>query len=292
MKNFLLLLLLTYFANANIDFKVDYPQTEKISANSEIEMMITAEWVQGDETYLIFKPSLPGILGLSISEHISFGETLTSNSQTLQRIIHLYKFSITNNPGELVESGNIFVDYRNAKHEEIQHKQLAGFSFEVDSSDHNILTISVSIILVLVIFFVIISRKKNFFNKKTQKYSGLIIETEFLKKLNEIKRLSLEGNLSLYFQELEILLREYFRQKYNIGSLEDWKTNSNSSTGPDKKTLIVIMDLLKLCRDVRYAGTIPNTYDQKRTFNFLKNLFTKNLPRQALKNDELYLKND
>ncbi len=284
------LFMFAYLANGDISFKLESSCEEAVPKNLQVEMMVTAEWPQGEETYVVFKPTLPGILGLSISEENSFGDTLTLNSQIVQRVIHLYKFSITNAPGEIAETGNIFIDYRNAAEKEIQHKQLSGFSFKVTSPEHNFLlilclAIFTTIILGLLIIF-LIKRKK----KVTQKKLGPVIETKFLEKLNSIKRLRLEGNIPLYFQELEILLRDYFRKKYNIGSLEDWKPTSNSSAGPDKRTLLIIIDLLKLSRDVRYAGTIPNTHDQERIFDFLKKTFTKNLPRQSLKEDELYLK--
>ena len=284
------LFIFAYLANADISFKLESSCGENVPRNLPVEMMVTAEWPQGEETYVIFKPTLPGISGLSISEEISFGETLTLNSQVIQRVIHLYKFSITNAPGEIAESGNVFVDYRNAASEEIQHKQLSGFSFKVASPEHNSLVIvSFSILSAIVIgalIIFVIKRKK----KVTKENLLPVIETEFLEKLNSIKRLRSEGNIPLYFQELETLLRNYFRKKYNIGSLEDWNPGSNSSAGPDKRTLSVIIDLLRLSRDVRYAGTIPNAHDQERIFNFLKKIFTKNLPRQSLKDNELYLK--
>ncbi len=281
------LLIFAYLANGDISFKLDSSCGESVPGNLQVEMMVTAEWPQGEETYVIFKPTLPGISGLSISEEISFGETLTLNSQIIQRVIHLYKFSITNAPGEIAETGNVFVDYRNAAEEEIQHKQLSGFSFKVTSPEHNffvIIVFGIIGILVLIVIFVI-KRKK----KVTKENLAPVIEIGFLEKLNSIKRLRLEGNIPFYFQELEILLRDYFRKKYNIGSLEDWVPSSNSSVGPDNRTLSVIIDLLKLSRDVRYAGTIPNTHDQERIFDFLKKIFTKNLPRQSLK-EELYLR--
>ena len=123
-----------------------------------------------------------------------------------------------------------------------------------------------------------------------KKITGPVIENKFLDKLNSIKRIKLEGNIPLYFQESENLLRDYFRKKYNIGSLEDWKATSNSSVGPDSRTLSVILDLLKLSRDVRYAGMNPNSHDKDRIYEFLKKTFTKNLPHQTLKEEELYLK--
>ena len=100
-------------------------------------MTVTAEWPQGEDTYVIFKPTMPGVSGLSVSEPISFGETLTLNSQIIQRVIYLYKFSVTNNPNETAETGNIFVDYRNASGEEIQHKQISGISFDVSKPKSN-----------------------------------------------------------------------------------------------------------------------------------------------------------
>ena len=282
------LLIFAYLANGDINFKLESSCEESVPKNLQVEMMVTAEWPQGKETYVVFKPTLPGISGLSISEEISFGETLTLNSQIVQRVIHLYKFSITNSPGEIAETGNVFVDYRNAAEEEIQHKQLSGFSFKVTSPEHNFFVIIVfGFIGILGLIIIWIFKRKK---KVTKEDLGHLIETDFLEKLNNIKRLRLEGNIPLYFQELETLLRDYFRKKYNIGSLEDWKPTSNSSAGPDKRTLLVIIDLLKLSRDVRYAGTIPNTHDQERIFDFLKKIFIKNLPRQSLNEEELYLK--
>ena len=282
------LLIFAYLANGDISFKLESSCEKDVPKNLQVEMIVTAEWPQGEETYVVFKPTLPGLSGLSISEENSFGETLTLNSQIVQRVIHLYKFSITNAPGEIAETGNIFIDYRNASEKEIQHKQLSGFSFKVTSPEHIFFIIIVFVILGILTLIVILvfKRKKKVAPNKLEP----VIETKFLEKLNSIKRLRLEGNIPLYFEELETLLRYYFRKKYNIGSLEDWKPASNSSAGPDKRTLLIIIDLLKLSCDVRYAGTIPNTHDQERIFDFLKKIFTKNLPRQSLKEEELYLK--
>lgn len=287
---FFVFLVFSGFASASINFRVDSLCGENVPGNKQIEMTVTAEWPQGRKTYVIYKPTMPGVSGLSLSEHISFGETLTLGSQTIQRVIHLYKFSITNKPGEIAETGNIFVDYRDASKEDVQHKQLSGISFKVIPPENNFLisgiigALSAAVIGAAIIF---VTRRKK---KVPEKFSGPVIETGFLKKLNNIKRIRMDGNIPLYFQELENLLRDYFREKYNIGSLEDWNTSSNSSAGPDKKTMAVIIELLKLSRDVRYAGMIPNSHDQDRIFDFLKKTFTKSLPKQPLKEDELYLK--
>ncbi len=285
---FLFFLFFSFLVSADINFRLDSSCGESVPGNSQIEMMVIAEWLQGEETYVVFKPTFPDISGLSISENISFGETITLNSQIVQRIIYLYKFSITNAPGEMAETGNIFVDYRNAANEEIQHKQLSGISFKITSPEHNFFVIIVfGIIGILALIVILVFRRKK---KVIKENLEPVIETDFLEKLNSIKCLRLEGNIPLYFQELETLIRDYFRKKYNIGSLEDWKPTSNSSVGPDKKTLLIIIDLLKLSRNVRYAGTIPNSHDQERIFEFLKKIFIKNLPKQFLKEDELYLK--
>ena len=294
MKFIYYILFFTFTASltkASISFNTDTVQ-KSVPANECIELTITAEWPQGSNTYIVYKPTMPQLTGMTIVDHVTFGRTLTVNSQVVQRMVHLFTFSVTNSPGEEAETGPILIDYRTPATPEKHHKKLSGIIYTVISPENTtlkiilILTVSMLIISALISFFAVwISRKKT-----THKHVQNAIEDSLLIKLDEIKRLRIDGNNKRYFHELELMIKDYFRIKYQVGSILDCPSCKAGKKGPDEHTLTTARELLKLSHNVSYAGYPPTSHDKDRIFEFIRKLLLHNRPHKSIPEEELYLK--
>jgi len=287
-----LILTLSGIVNGNVSFSVDYTD-ETVRANGITELTLSAEWPQGSNSYIIYTPVMPQLLGLKIIDHITFGQSLTVNSQVVQRAVHLFQFAVTNAAGMPTETGPIFIEYRLSGSKEKLHRQLSGVKYKVTRFGRDFLKILIPLVVILLLFPIIltiiiikVSRKK----KSHPISNDLSIEDSIIKKLEYVKRYRLEGDIKKYFHELSELIKKYFRKKYQIGSLLDFNPKSTGKTGPDKHTLFTACELLRLSHDVCYAGYQPSSHEQERIYNFLKKMLTKNRPHESNAEDELYLK--
>jgi len=295
MKNLsIILLFLTFsgFVYGNVSFNVDYTK-KTIPANGTVELTLSAEWPQGSNSYIIYTPVMPQSLGLKMIDHITFGQSLTVNSQIVQRVIHLFKFAVTNTPGAPTETGPIFIDYRLSGSKERHHRQLSGVSFKVVRINGSFLKILVPVLGLLIFFSIIltfiiikVSRKK----KEMVVSNDFSIEDTIIEKLERIKKYKIEGNVKKYFHELDELIKEYFRKKYQIGSILDLDPETLGKSGPNKHILFTACELLKLSHNVCYAGYHPSNQEQDRIYKFLRKLLMSNRPHKSNIEDELYLK--
>ena len=278
---------------ADVSFNVEATR-KAVPAEGFVELTVSAEWPQGTNTYVIYTPTMPQLIGVSVIDHVTFGQSLTVNSQIVQRMVHLFKLAVTNRPGEEAETGPIFIDYRPASLQEKQHRKLSGLTFTVSPPERKALKITVAAVgaaLLLggavTLMAVRLSRKKK---TVTNVQISPAIEDPLLQKLEQIRRLRIEGDIKLYFHELESLIKEYFRTKYRIGSVMDWSPQTSGRTGPDHHTMTAARELLSLSHNVCYAGYKPNSHDQDRMFDFLRRLLLHNRPHESLPEEELYLK--
>jgi len=273
-------------AVADISFKVE-PGNKTVQANGIAEITIYAEWPQGTNAYMIFPPSMPQLDGLEITDHITFGQSLSINSQIVQRIVHFYKFTVTN--GGIADTGPIFIDYKTSGSEEKLHRKLSGINFEVKRFEKLKYIIGGGMILAVLALSATFLIVKLTAKKKIVRESSSL-EDEMLSQIDKIKKYRLEGDVKKYFQELSDILKDYFRKKYQIGSLADFDPEKISKAGPDKYTIDAAKDLLKLAHNVCYADYLPNSQEQGRIMNFVKKLLEKNRPHQTSAEEELYLK--
>jgi hypothetical protein len=287
-----LTLILSGIVNGNVSFSIDYTD-ETVHANGTTELTLSAEWPQGSNSYIIYTPVMPQLLGLKIIDHITFGQSLTVNSQVVQRAVHLFKFAVTNSAGTEAETGPIFIEYRLSGSKEKLHRQLSGVKYKVTRFRSNFLKVLIPVIIILLLLPVIltiviikVSRKK----MKVVVSDNLSIEDAIIKKLENVKRYKLEGDVKKYFHELSELIKKYFRKKYQIGSILDFTPKSIGKVGPDKHTLFTACELLRLSHDVCYADYQPSDHEQERIYKFLKKMLTKNRPHKSNVEDELYLK--
>jgi len=285
-----LTLIFAEFVSGNVSFNVACTD-ETVPINGTAEVTISAEWAQSSNTYVIHTPLMPQLLGLKIIDHITFGQATTINSQIVQRVVHLFKFSVTNNAG--TATGPIFIDYRLYGSDKKLHQKLPGIKFTTVRFQHNLLKIlilaAVSILLIPIISTIIIIKlsrrksKKNVFNNSS-------IEDKIIEELEKVKRYKIEGNVKRYFHKLDELIKKYFRIKYQIGSLLDVNLESNGKVGPDKHTLSAACELLKLSHSVCYADYQPSNQEQDRIYNFLKKILLNNRPHKPQSEEELFLR--
>jgi len=288
----LLILILSGSVNGSVSFSIDYTD-ETVHANGTTELTLSAEWPQGSNSYIIYTPVMPQLLGLKIIDHITFGQSLTVNSQVVQRAVHLFKFAVTNSAGMGTETGPIFIDYRLSGSKEKLHRQLSGVKYKVTRFRSNFLKILIPVAIILLLFPIILTiiiikvlRRK----KDVVISANLSIEDAIIKKLENVKRYRLEGDIKKYFHELSELIKKYFRKKYQIGSILDFNPKLIEKAGPDKHTLFTACELLRLSHDVCYAGHQPSSHEQERIYNFLKKMLMRNRPHKSKLEDELYLK--
>ena len=287
-----LTLILSGFVNGNISFSVDRTG-ETVPKNGIAEITIAAEWLQGSNSYIIYPPVMTQLIGLKITDYITFGQSLTVNSQIVQRVIHLFKFSVTNNVGMMAETGPIFIDYRLSGSKEKIHRQLSGISFKVVRFSRSFLMMLIPLILVLLLIPIV---STIIIIKASRKKKNLLIldkssvEDSIMKELEQVKKYKIDGDTKRYFRELDDLIKKYFRKKYQIGSILDLDSKSIGKSGPDKHTLFSACELLRLSHNVCYAGYQPSNQEQDRIYNFLKRTLVKNRPHKAGLDEEMYLK--
>jgi hypothetical protein len=280
-------------AQAEIRFSVaarqgDVPVTA-VRSQCIYDLTIVAEWPQSDVTYVVYTPTMPQLSGMVIKDHIPFGESASSPSQMLQRVVHHFKLLVTNSPGVVADTGPIFVEYRQSDREERDHRQLANIAFEVLPAQCNrwiVSSVGVGALgLTTAAGWLFLARRRR------QRWSAALcttvcVEDEFLKRLDATRHLRLEGDMVRYFAALEEILRDYVRVKYHIGNIEE--SNSNGALGLDERTRAVARDIVALARNVRYGGHVPSAYEQTRFHDFVRTLISRNQPRPFVPDEEHY----
>ena len=269
----------------DVSFNVEQG-SEIIPARGIAEVTIRAEWPQGTNAYVIYPPLMPQISGLEMIDHVTFGQSLTVDSQVIQRVVHYYKFSVTN--AGLCETGPIFIDYKLSSGGEISHKKLSGVNFKIKRIGKMQYMIYVAIILFVPLISTILILRLT--RRKIKQQKSLSIEDKFLEDLERIKRYRIDGETKKYFNEISGLIKNYFRKKYQIASLPDYHPNGNGKNGSDKFTVGAAKELLELSHNVCYAGYQPSNIEEERIFNFIKKLLERNRPHKTSAEEDMYLK--
>ncbi len=256
------------------------------------DLTVTAEWPQSDIMYVVYTPSMPQLAGLVIEDHLSFGETTTMLSQLVQRTVHHFRLLVTNSVGTTVETGPIQVEYRPSNREEKQRRQLAGITLTVAPPAralHAPLMLGGAAIAAVALFAfggVCMVRRRRRAPVLPVEHC---LEDAYTARLMGLKQLRMQGDTARYFGELETVLRDYVRDKYQIGSLETYLPPRNGATGLDARSVSVARDLLALAHTVRYGGQAPSDYDQTRMLDFVHTLIDRNRPRQHTSEELDYL---
>jgi hypothetical protein len=269
--------------------------SKNVPVNGQAHLTVTAQWPQGEKTYIVFKPDMPQLSGLKIADHVCYHESVRNTSQGIQRIVHHFKLLVTNAPGTRAETGSIFIEYRSFKEGNKQQRQLAGLSFNVTPAKHPVLKgalIAMGSATLLGACALLLGIRRYGRKGGMPATGSATLEDHFLEELHSARRGLIDGDITQYFHDVETLMRRYFRTKYQIGSIEDWEIPEAGPAGPDERTTSVARELLKLSHSVRYAGYVPSTHEKNRMYSFLKTLLIKNQPRPPKPEEELYLKEE
>jgi hypothetical protein len=234
---------------------------------------------------------MPLLAGMVVKDHLSFGETITTSSQLLQRVVHHFIMLITNEAGATAETGPITVEYRPINREEKQRQQLAGITLAVIAPPHALASpmalggIAAGAGTLLALGGWQVRRRR----RRAVPVAEACIEDAFLQRMTGLKALRLQGDTARYFAELEAVLRDYAREKYQIGSLETYQPAANGAGGFDARSAGVARELLALAHTIRYGGQIPSEYDQTRMHDFVHTLLDRNRPRRHTPEELDYL---
>jgi len=262
-----------------------------VRVNKSIDMTVVAEWPQETHTYVIYAPSMPELRGMQIANHYTFGETLSTASQTLQRIVHHFLMAITNPAGGKAETGPIRIDYRRDDQQDKTSHELAGITVNVLPAARWPLagTIAGACTMLSLAAGAVMLKLRRCRLLATVGPIGPSAEDGYLAKLDSLRQLRLAGELDTFFSGMEALLRDYLKEKYVIGNIETWCANETGPAGPDEVTVAVARELLGLAHQVRYGNYRPGPQEQQRMFDFVKSLLTKNQPRRPAPEVEHYL---
>jgi len=280
-------LALCNLAPAEIEFSaVAHHAGQPVSSlppQASFDLTITAEWPQSEIMYVVYTPTMPLLAGLVIEDHLSFGETTTMSSQLLQRTVHHFKLLITNSVGTTVATGPIHVEYRPSNREEKQRRQLAGITLTVAPPARMLQSplvlggVTAAVAAALAFGGVVMARRRRAPAAPVEH----CLEDAYTARLAGLKQMRMQGDTARYFGELEAVLRDYVREKYQIGSLETYQPPTNGATGLDARSVGVARELLGLAHTVRYGGQAPSDYDQTRMLEFVHTVIDRNRPRRG-----------
>lgn len=265
----------------------------EVEENGTFDLTVCAEWPQEGATYVVYTPTMPQLSGMKIADHVPFGETLGGVSQTLQRIVHQFRLLVTNAAGTRVETGPIVLQYRRGDQEERQARELAGLTLNVVKRTHRGLRgVVIGAVGVMVAGVGVLGLSAYWLRRRRGVATAAAepcIECKYMAELEASKRLRIEGELAKYFLTLEQLLRDYLRAKYCIGNIEEWHGGGNGRCGLDERSMGVAKELVGLAQQVRYAGYVPSTHEQRRMYEFIEELLQRNQPRRQAPEEMMYL---
>jgi len=286
------LLLVTGLAHGEVAFTI-CSSTQAVPASHCADVTIVAEWPQGSETYAVYAPVMPQLAGMVVKDDMSFSEAMKEGSQILQRVIHHFRLLVTNVPGETVETGPIVVRYRRAGEPDSRETQLRSVRFTVVAPSRSAAMLGVSggaAAVALGASAVVLGLRRRRRHGAAGWQPGP--EDALLAKLDPVKRHRIEGDMPLFFQELENLIRQYYRVKYAIGSVENACESAPAMQNVDARALAVAKELICLSHRVRYSGYQPGAREQDRMYDFVKSLLTRPRAHRPSPDDDIRLQQE
>ena len=284
---------------AEVEFRVcrgcGTAEVSEVEEAGTFELTVCAEWPQGGVTYVVYTPAMPDMRGMTITDHVPFGETLSDVSQTIQRIVHQFRMLVTNAAGTRVETGPIVVEYRRGDQEERQQRELAGVTLEVvRKARRGANGVGIGAIGAVAAGVSVLGLSTYWMRRRRGAVAAAepCIESRYLLELEASKRIRIEGDMPRYFLTLERLLREYLREKYCIGNIEEWQGAGNGRAGLDERSMGVAKELVGLAQEVRYAGYMPSAHEQRRMYEFVESLLERNQPRRCAPEETMYLQKE
>ena len=263
------------------------PESTNVVSQKSTQLKMTATWT-GYETISVRTPRFKELKGALIKDIVSYNESKPGAGGTQHTATYVIDLLVTNAPGSIVETGLIEVMSRGLEDSEFASSDLAGVTLNVRGAALPWLVIAVSLAVVLVAALVfLVIRKKG--AKKVEALPEQNLEEEYLAKLEESKELRLKGETAAYFGKCEELLRSYLRAKYSIADLDSFGEKEAQEMSVDQRMARTAKEICALCFNVRYAGYEPSAMEEKRAYDFLKELLIRNKPNRQKETDELYI---
>lgn len=262
------------------------PESTNVVSQKSTQLKMTATWT-GYETISVRTPRFKELKGALVKDIVSYNESKPGVGGTQHTAIYVIDLLVTNAPGTVVETGLIEVMSRGLEDSEFSSSDLAGVILNVRSARLPWLVIAAALAIVLAAALVFILKKKT--AKKSAAQPEQNLEEEYLAKLEESKELRLKGETAAYFGKCEELLKSYLRAKYSIADLDSFGEKEALENGVDQRMVRTAKEVCALCFNVRYAGYEPSSMEEKRAYDFLKELLIRNKPNRQKETDELYI---
>ena len=277
--------LLALSASSEVKWEI-LPESTNVVSKKSTQLIMTATWT-GYETISVRTPRLKELKGALIKDIVSYNESKPGVGGTQHTATYLIDLIVTNAPGTVVETGLIEVMSRGLEDSEFTSSDLAGVTLNVRSAKlpWAVIAAALAIVLAAALFFVL--KKKT--AKKSEAQPEQNLEELYLAKLEESRELRLKGETAAYFGKCEELLRSYLRAKYSIADLDSFGEKEASENGVDQRMVRTSKEVCALCFNVRYAGYEPSAMEEKRAYDFLKELLIRNKPNRQKEADELYI---
>lgn len=262
------------------------PESTNVVSQKSTQLKMTATWT-GYETISVRTPRFKELKGALVKDIVSYNESKPGVGGTQHTATYVIDLLVTNAPGTVVETGLIEVMSRGLEDSEFSSSDLAGVTLNVKSVRLPWLVIAAALVIVLATALVFVLKKKT--AKKSAAQPEQNLEEEYLAKLEESKELRLKGETAAYFGKCEELLRSYLRAKYSIADLDSFGEKEALENGVDQRMVRTAKEVCALCFNVRYAGYEPSSMEEKRAYDFLKELLIRNKPNRQKETDELYI---
>ena len=262
------------------------PESTNVVSQKSTQLKMTATWT-GYETISVRTPRFKELKGALVKDIVSYNESKPGVGGTQHTATYVIDLLVTNAPGTVVETGLIEVMSRGLEDSEFSSSDLAGVTLNVRSARLTWLVIAAALVVILAAALVFVLKKKT--AKKSAAQPEQNLEEEYLAKLEESKELRLKGETAAYFGKCEELLRSYLRAKYSIADLDSFGEKEALENGVDQRMVRTAKEVCALCFNVRYAGYEPSSMEEKRAYDFLKELLIRNKPNRQKETDELYI---
>jgi len=262
------------------------PESTNVVSQKSTQLKMTATWT-GYETISVRTPRFKELKGALVKDIVSYNESKPGVGGTQHTATYVIDLLVTNAPGTVVETGLIEVMSRGLEDSEFSSSDLAGVTLNVKSARLPWLVIAAALVVILAAALVFVLKKKT--AKKSAAQPEQNLEEEYLAKLEESKELRLKGETAAYFGKCEELLRSYLRAKYSIADLDSFGEKEALENGVDQRMVRTAKEVCALCFNVRYAGYEPSSMEEKRAYDFLKELLIRNKPNRQKETDELYI---
>ena len=277
--------LLALSASSEVRWEI-LPESTNVVSKKSTQLIMTATWT-GYETISVRTPRLKELKGALIKDIVSYNESKPGVGGTQHTATYVIDLLVTNAPGTVVETGLIEVMSRGLEDSEFTSSDLAGVTLNVRSAKlpWAVIAAVLAIVLAAALFFILKKRTA----KKSEAQPEQNLEELYLAKLEESRELRLKGETAAYFGKCEELLKSYLRAKYSIADLDSFGEKEAQDNGVDQRMVRTSKEVCALCFNVRYAGYEPSAMEEKRAYDFLKELLIRNKPNRQKETDELYI---